>query len=172
MCEVKDHFVQDLMDQYSGSLVRFLSSRVASEDDAADIAQEAFIRLYKLQDPQKLENARAYLYQVASNIAIDNQRRATLHSRWIRQEVSQQLDDSHASRLEAENPESQLQNLQHLERVYRIVDGLPEKCRKVFLMHRTQNLTYSQIATEMELSVSSVEKYILQALRHCRTALD
>ncbi len=168
----KDHFVQDLIDQYSGSLVRFLSTRVASEEDAADIAQEAFVRLYKLKDPHKLENARAYLYQVASNIAIDNQRRAVLHTKWVNQEVSDNQEDTLADRLEAENPERHLQNIQHLERVYRIVDDLPEKCRQVFLMHRTQHLTYSQIAAEMELSVSSVEKYILQALRHCRAAID
>jgi len=170
--QAKDHFVKELIDQYNGSLVRFLSSRVSSQEDAADIAQEAFERLYKLQEPHKLENPRAYLYQVASNILIDSQRRATLHNRWMRHEQAMNCDDTFADRAELENPEHYFQNIQHLERIYRIVDDLPEKCRRVFLMHRTQNLTYSQIAVEMELSVSSVEKYILQALRHCRTAMD
>ena len=55
--------------------------------------------------------------------------------------------------------------------IYRAMERLPERCSQAFLLHRTSGLSYSEIAQELGVSVSSVEKYILQALKHCRAAL-
>ncbi|MAZ89474.1 MAG: hypothetical protein CL693_17720 [Cellvibrionaceae bacterium] len=51
------------------------------------------------------------------------------------------------------------------------MDDLPIKCRQAFLLHRVKGLSYNDIAHEMGVSVSSVEKYILQALKHSRAVL-
>ena len=58
-----------------------------------------------------------------------------------------------------------------MARIYAAIDELPLKCRQAFLLHRNSGLSYSDIALELDVSVSSVEKYILQALKHCRAAL-
>ena len=52
------------------------------------------------------------------------------------------------------------------------MDALPERCRQAFLLHRVSGLSYNDIARELGVSVSSVEKYILQALKHCRRELS
>ena len=60
---------------------------------------------------------------------------------------------------------------QKLDAINRAVDELPFKVKQAFLLHRQNGLSYSAIAKQMGVSVSSVEKYILQALKHFRLAL-
>jgi len=48
---------------------------------------------------------------------------------------------------------------------------MPFKVKQAFLLHRQSGLPYSAIAEQMQVSVSSVEKYILQALKQCRETL-
>ncbi len=60
---------------------------------------------------------------------------------------------------------------EQLQSVYQAVESLPVKCKQAFLLHRMSGLSYSEIATEMSVSISSVEKYILQALKHCRKSM-
>ena len=69
------------------------------------------------------------------------------------------------------SPEQIVSSREKLARIMRVVDALPEKCRQAFLLHRHSGLSYTQIAAEMGVSVSSVEKYILEALKHCRQKL-
>ena len=76
--------------------------------------------------------------------------------------------DSNAS---AVSPEKILDAQEKLADIYRAVDELPFKTRQAFLLHRHTGLSYQQIAVEMDVSVSSVEKYILEALKHCRRRL-
>jgi len=49
---------------------------------------------------------------------------------------------------------------------------MPEKVRRAFLMHRAKDLSYSEIADEMGVSTSMVEKYIIQALKILRKEMN
>ncbi|MCD9008078.1 RNA polymerase sigma factor [Luteimonas sp. XNQY3] len=51
------------------------------------------------------------------------------------------------------------------------LDALPSKCRKAFVLHRVDGLTYPEIAAAMGISVKMVEKHIGRALARCRAAL-
>jgi len=76
--------LETLISSQGNALVRFLSRKLGSIDDAQEIAQDAFMRLYRLEHADDLDNARAYLFQVASNMAIDQLRRRKLHARTSR----------------------------------------------------------------------------------------
>jgi len=54
----------------------------------------------------------------------------------------------------------------------RAIEALPEKIRRAFVLSRFEEKTYSEIATVLSVSVSSVEKYIIEALKSLRMALD
>ena len=69
------------------------------------------------------------------------------------------------------SPEQILNGREKLARIYEAIDRLPAKCRQAFLLHRNSGMSYADIARELDVSVSSVEKYILQALKQCRSAL-
>jgi RNA polymerase sigma factor (sigma-70 family) len=168
----KDQFLADLVTRHGASLEKYLARKMDNPEDAAEVAQEAFLRLHRMAQPETLDNARAFLYQVASNLAIDQLRRRTLHFRFLKteQQHSDEGDvfDNNAS---AASPEQILAAREKLAVIYQAVDELPFKIRQAFLLHRHRGMSYQDIASEMEVSVSSVEKYILEALKQCRKKL-
>ena len=168
----KARFLAELAERYGPSLERFLARKLDNPADAAEVAQETFLRLYRLDHPDQLDNARAFLFQVASNLAVDQLRRRQLHFRFLKAET-RSLDESDPREGVADNasPEQIISDREKLARIYAAVDTLPDKCRQAFLLHRSAGLSYGDIARELDVSVSSVEKYILQALKACRAAL-
>ncbi len=172
MAETKDKFIAELVSDHGSALENFLTQRLGNPDDAAELAQEVFIRLHRLDEPEKLDNPRAYLYQAASNLAIDQLRRRKLHFRFLAREQRTEEEYETQSHAVSASPEQILNARQRLDAVNRAIDELPFKARQAFLMHRQSGLPYSTIAAELQVSVSSVEKYILQALRVCRAAIE
>ncbi len=173
MEDEKDRFLRELAERYGPSLERFLTRKLDNPADAAEVAQETFIRLYRLEHPDQLDNARAFLFQVASNLAVDQLRRRSLHYRYLKAEIRDggEAEFSEGS-ADSASPEKILSSREKLARIYQALDRLPEKCRQAFLLHRSSGLSYGDIARELGVSVSSVEKYILQALKACRQELS
>jgi len=168
----KDQFIADLVAEHSVPLEKYLARKLDSPEDAAELAQEAFIRLHRLDQPQNLDNARAFLFQVATNLAVDQLRRRQLHFRFMSVEKSM-AENGEPPDLNAAgvSPEHILGAREKLNTIQSAVNELPFKTKQAFLLHRQSGLSYSAIAEQMQVSVSSVEKYILQALRHCRKRL-
>jgi RNA polymerase sigma-70 factor (ECF subfamily) len=50
--------------------------------------------------------------------------------------------------------------------------GLPPRCREVFILHRLENLTYRQIAKQLDISPRTVEHHVANAVFHLRKALS
>jgi RNA polymerase sigma factor (sigma-70 family) len=168
----KDNFLADLVALHGVPLEKFLTRKLSSPEDAAEVAQDAFLRIHRMAEPENLDNARAFLFQVANNLALDQLRRRTLHFRFLNAEKSLSTDgepiDINAI---GASPEQIISAREKLAAIYQAVDELPFKVKQAFLLHRKTGLSYSDIAQQMDVSVSSVEKYILQALKHCRARL-
>jgi RNA polymerase sigma factor (sigma-70 family) len=77
-----------LVKEHSSALVRFLTRRMKSREDAEDIAQAAYLRLYTLDDLGRLSNAKAFLFQVAANMSIDQLRPEVLNKNYLDKEIS------------------------------------------------------------------------------------
>lgn len=168
-----DGILESLFTEHGLSLVRFLTRKTRNQEDAEDIAQGAFLRIQKLNLDQ-LDNPRAYLYQTASNLAIDQLRRAKLHRGYIQSETPEvtEFEDAGSTKVDQATPERLLTAKEELSKIEVTISKLPFKTRQAFLLHRTKGLAYSDIAKEMGVSVSSVEKYILQALKQCHKAIE
>ena len=166
--------LEELFQHHGPGLIRFLSRKMKSTEDAEDIAQNAFIRIQRVANSGELDNLKAYLYQTASNLAIDQLRREKLHTNYVNHETTKHLsqDESNSPSMADQcTPDRLLTAQRQLKEIRKALDTLPVKCRQAFLLHRNKGLSYSEIAQEMRVSVSSVEKYILQSLKTCRKAL-
>ncbi len=158
-------FFQLFFQQNYDSLVRFLAFKFTDTEEAQDLAQDAFYNVMKVKDAEDLEHARAYLFQTAANLALNRirkQKRQDLYQRETASTLNPEADGMISSPERAATARQQLQQVEHA------LNGLPKKCRKAFLMHRSQNKTYQQIAEELGVSVSTVEKYVIAALEQCR----
>ncbi|MEK9822287.1 MAG: sigma-70 family RNA polymerase sigma factor [Gammaproteobacteria bacterium] len=156
-----------LMDELATPLVRYLARKVPNDEDANDLAQEAFLRMHKFQQSKDLENARAFLYRTANNLVIDQQRRARVHDRYMSAEMLPEHSDEDEDKF-APSAERTVSAKEELDRIYEIVDHMPVKVRRAFLLHRGKDMSYAEIASEMNVSTSMVEKYIIQALKLIR----
>ena len=95
---------------------------------------------------------------------MDQLRRRKLHFRFVRTQKSQAPEGEPADvNAFAASPDQIIGARQKLSAMYNAVDEMPLKVRQAFLLHRRSGMSYNDI--------SSVEKYIFQALRHCRSRL-
>jgi RNA polymerase sigma-70 factor (ECF subfamily) len=149
--------------KYSSALRKFLVRRHVSRDDVADIVQETYCRVLKSRDVETIEHPKAFLFQVANNVV----RNAAKHRRSGMEDDAVDIESVEADD-ERPSPYRRLKGEQELAIVRAALEELAPKCREVFVLNRFENLSYSEIAAELDLSVSMIEKYVSQALSHLR----
>ena len=153
------------VETYYEELRLFVRRRTGSASLADDIAQETWIRASTTSAAMP-DNPRAYLYRMAGNLAIDQLRRQDTQVRSTAEDIqSQQIACS------APAPDAVVAGRQEFAILTEAVQGLPEKCRLVFLLYRGQGLTMRQIAKRLDISEKTVEKHIARAMVDCRRRL-
>lgn len=162
MANARADLMIELFKEQSVPLIRYLTARFHDREDAAEIAQEAWLRMFRLEEPGLLQNPKAFLFQTASNLAIDRARRTEIERRF------QDPVDEEEGHPSAERSVAAEESLRLVELALR---ELPEKCRQAFVMHRGRDMSYPEIAEALGVSTSMVEKYIIRALRHFRDKL-
>ncbi|CAI8944340.1 sigma-70 family RNA polymerase sigma factor [Pseudomonas chlororaphis] len=152
--------VQALYSHHHGWLNTWLRSRLGNAADAADLAQDTFVRLLQRTERLELKAPRAFLRTIARGLVIDH---------WRREEIERAYLETIAHLPEAETPseEARALVLELLESIARMLEGLKPKVRKAFLLAQCEGLTHKQIAEQMGLSLRSVERYVADALFHC-----
>jgi RNA polymerase sigma-70 factor (ECF subfamily) len=131
---------------------------------AEDIAQEVFLGLWKKRDKLKITTSvQAYLKRTAVNKSLN----------FIRDQKIK-FDDEEKMPVQYNNQSTSQQkldadDLQNL--INDSIDLLPEKCRLVFTLSRFEEMTYQEIANELNISIKTVENQISKALKFLRKAL-
>lgn len=154
--------VQETIRRYHESLIRFLRQRLRVKEDAADVAQEAYIRMMQYEGSTEIQSPSSMLFRIAINVANDLGR-----SEQTRRVSSQCPLDGLELVSDQPAPERTLAAEQDLELLYAAIEQLPPKCQQVFLLSRAKRMTYPQIAQHLGISVKMVEKHISHALAIC-----
>lgn len=162
MPQAKKINLHALYENHAHELGIFVRRRVGSEEEAADVVQDTYLRLLQYAGGGVLENPRAYLYRVAANVATD--RGTALKTRNDRFEPGVDLDalDSAAPGLDVI-----VDARQRLQRCLAALDALPAVYRHVFLLHRIDGLSHGEIASALDIPKRTVERYVARALEHC-----
>lgn len=157
--------VEHLFRSHSPRLLRLLTRRY-SREDARDIVQEVFLRLTGAADRQTLTNPESYMKGVIWNLLRDRAKNVT---RRVERTHAELQPDRHAT--EEGDPHQLLVARQTLARYEAAVSTMKPKTREVFLRHRLDGETYGQIAEDMGMSVSGIEKQMAKAAAHLQRAL-
>lgn len=146
------------------SLRNFLFYKFGNNDQAEDMAQEAFIKLWQNCKTVPLEKAKSYIYTIANNSSLN----VIAHQKVVLRFEKNFTGTDKTN----ENPEYLLEEKQFQSKLLRAIEELNEKQRVTFLMHRIDGKKYSEIALELDISVKTVEKRIHLALLSLRKHLD
>ncbi len=159
--------VERLFRGHNQALVRFLIARLNSEQEADEVAQEAYIRLLQLdtQQARAVTFFRAFLYKTAENLAIDRLRTRQVAARALKIGF---LEES--SRAAA--PDNEVAAAEELHIIEQCLRELPPKCRQAFFLIRFHGLSCADVAHHMHIAERTVRSYILETIRHCRRRLD
>jgi RNA polymerase sigma-70 factor (ECF subfamily) len=149
--------INGLFREHNEALLRFLSARLGSYEDAREVAQEAYVRLLKLDRPGAASFLKALLYKTAANLAIDRLR----HRRIV---IVHERSAANDKELFADSADSMQAALDDVRIVAEALDELPPQCRSAFLMSRVEALDSCEIATRLGVTDRAVRKYIARAL--------
>jgi len=134
----------------------YLRRTLRRDEDADEIAQEAMLRIWNARASVDIDGARPLLFRIASNLAIDRLRE---RRRWRFTEIDETPEPA-----ETVSAERTLAARQELEIVAEAIAALPENCRAAFVMSRIDGRKHAEIAAEMGISKSMVEKHVAEAV--------
>lgn len=131
--------------------------------DLDDLVSEVLTRAFASSGWRTIDYGRAFLFTVARNLVIDRARRDKVAC-FVQMH---ELDILHAGY----ELEPQLCARDELRRLQLVIDDMPRQCRRVFLLRRLHDKSMIEIADEMGLSVSTVEKHLGKAIKLIMRAL-
>ena len=166
--------VNELFDTHYASLIKRLVLILKDPLDAEDLAQDAYIKMTeKAAEGYEVIYPRAFMFQVAHNMAVDFLRKKNRENNWV---VNSDIDHTHgddkgntAFEYISQPPEIKLDAERTLKGVFKSLTVLSPKCKQAFVNHKLHELSYRETASEMGISVSMVEKYMSKALHHVRS---
>lgn len=173
------------VETYYDELVSFIYKRTGSTILAQDVVQETWVRASKSK-VNTPDNPKAYVYQMASNLAVDHLRRqrsiqkveACSLSEFASVETSGPEDEGMNKavfELDLINSQPSVEDVVSSQAELVILSAavreLPPQCRHVFLLYRGKGHTMREVAEILDITVSTVEKHIARAMLHCRKIL-
>ena len=162
--EPKPSLVGRLFTEHRAALQSFFLRRIRSKADAADLAQEVYVRMLRIRDLEAIRSPVSYLYTVANNLVKEH---AVLDRR---QASSVDIDEAPAHVQLETLPafDGDLDATQRVARLGVVLKQLRPKCRAAVELRFTQGLSYREIAMHLGVSPQMAQKYVAQALGHCR----
>jgi RNA polymerase sigma factor (sigma-70 family) len=157
--------ISALFREHNRALVQFLLTRLPTESEAKEVAQEAYVRLLQLDQPVAVSFLRWYLFKIAKDIAVDRHRQRTVRERLDQLDGFAELDISSPT-------ENSVMASDELALLLTALRELPRKCQQAFLLQRFRDLTTQQVAATMGLTDRMVRRYMHRALLYCRLRVD
>jgi RNA polymerase sigma-70 factor (ECF subfamily) len=160
----------DFFEKNYDRVYRYLRSMVRDDKEAEDLTQESFLRAHReratLKDPEALLS---WLYCIATHVSLD----------WLRKRAKTAARESRSGLDEIDPPDPGAPSMQHvLEReqmsacVNRFLVDIPDAYRSVILLHDTHGLTGPEIASALDVPLSTVKIRLHRARRRLKAALQ
>ncbi len=146
------------------ALRNYLYYKFGNEEQAEDVTQEAFIKLWENCANVPPEKAKSFVYTVANNTSLNH----IAHQKVVLEYAKKAPDRS----MDHQAPDYILEEEQFKVKLQRAIQNLSEAQRTAFLMNRIDGKKYHEIADELDISVKAVEKRISGALLELRKEID
>jgi RNA polymerase sigma factor (sigma-70 family) len=132
----------------------WLCRKMGCVHQAEDVAQNTFLRLLLFQGLDHIKEPRAFLTITASRLIIDEARRKKVQQRYL------DTHSHYAAEAVAPSREELALIAEKLATIIQLLENLPEKCQRAFLMSKFDGMRYADIATKLGVSKSMVQQYM------------
>jgi RNA polymerase sigma factor (sigma-70 family) len=157
-----------LFSDHGKRIRRLLSFRLRSEAEAQDATQDVFLRLWQHEQQGTLRpQARSYLFSAVYTKAVDVER----HRIVVEQDLDRSADPDSLGG-EAPTQEDGEHWRRAMATLIESLKSLPERPREAFVLYHFHNLGYDEVAERMGVARRSVQRYLAEALAHCRKDLE
>ena len=169
-----DAALNDLMERHAEKLFHYLVRSLQNEDDAADLAQETFAKVYQSRkrfDPS--QKFSTWLYAIASNLVRDRYRWRSRHPQVSLDAENEETGDSFREHLpeHGQSPSECLQADERADTVRRAVAALPEDLRTPLILAEYEGRSQAEIGTILGCTAKAVETRIYRARQQLRASL-
>jgi len=151
-----------IYDSYFDAIRNYIYYRSGNAENATDIAQETFIKVWEKQFKYDSKTTKSLLYKISSGIFIDKIRKQKTESEFLKEIKFSFVEGEFEDKIEQEELKQKYE---------KILANLPEKQRLVFLMSRKDKLKYKEIAERLAISQKAVEKRMSLALNTIKQAI-
>ncbi|MBY6243843.1 RNA polymerase sigma factor [Methylosinus sp. Sm6] len=166
MSNEKSRFVDRLFSNGRRELFAYLSRKVGRED-ASDLLQDTFVRVLRHGQFDTVDDPQSLLKRIAVNLTRDHARRRRTEARVIDAEAELDLAASTDHR-----PDARLEAEEKWRLLCEAVDGLPPRCREVFLLFMTEGRDLGEIAVRLGISRNMAQKHMRLAMARCWAAVE
>jgi len=160
----KDAWVEGVVHRNDRDLKRYLAQRVTSPADAEDLAQEIYLRLLRIERKDLIRSPEALLFRMASHAVYEW--RLLARNRMPHSESALEALESAQG-----EPASDLWQAELARALSTALDQLSPTCRAAVVLHRREQLTYSEVGLRLGISVGMVKKHLSQGVAFCRQHL-
>lgn len=161
--KTKKTFVADIAAKHGQRLRRFLAVRLRNTADTADLAQEVFLRLLRVERFEQIRSPEAYLLTVASHV-IHQHSLTNVSMPVTSDDFDALLDELVAT---DSDPVAQVHLERRLEALDRALARLPPRTRAVFVLQRRDGCTLDEISAQLGISRGAVKKHLAKAVAQC-----
>jgi len=149
--------VQSLYCQHHSWLYTWLCKKLGCSHNAADVAQNTFVRLLTTSALPAIHEPRGFLTTTATRLIIDESRRKKVEQQYLENYYYYNGESACAP-----STEEIALVTEKLTAVIELLESMPENCQRAFLMSKFEGKVYAEIATELGVSVSMVQQYIIK----------
>lgn len=148
--------------KYRSSLMRYISRYIHQPQDIEDIVHETFLRTYAAGISTQIQSPRAFLFKTAKNLALKHLDKSSVR-------LTDYVGDLDALEVSMDefSTEARVETQERFLAFCRAVRTLPLQCRRVFILRKVYGLTQKEVAEQLEISISTVEKHLAQGIIKC-----
>ena len=160
-----NHEITRLYRESFCDLVSYLLNRLSDRQEAQDLAQEAYLRLLRIDRNEIILQPRAYLYRIATNLVYE------FRMKYKRSVLGQASSFEGVDKLAADDdPALEAERQAAMRKISNVLDQQPQLYRAILLMRKRDGMSHSEIAEKLDVSVHTVHKYMTRAVAACRNS--
>jgi len=149
--------------EYATTIWNFIFFKCGNQDEADDLVQEAFIKLWNNCEKVPPEKAKSFLYKVVNNTFLN----VVAHKKVILKHQTQYQHHNND-----QSPQYIMEENEFKEKLQNAINNLTERQRTAFLLNRIEGKKYREIAEILDISVKAVEKRMSLALKALRSEIE